>query len=339
MLEDVRRFGPIIFVFSGGDALKRPDLVELVRHGSDLGLRMAATPAATPLATTEKLRELRDAGLARIAVSLDGSSPEIHDEFRQVPGSFSEGLRVLRIARELGMSTQVNTVIARHDLHDLDALCDLMGEIGIVFWEVFFLVPMGRAKREDLPTAKELEAVFHRLYDLSRTAPFDIRATAAPHYQRVVIQRQREELGIVAGDTDDPLAVSPESGDGIGRARGVSDGDGFLFVSHVGEIFPSGFLPLKAGSVRSDSLVDVYRSHSLFRRLRDKSQIIGKCQRCEFLPICGGSRARAYWVTGNYMASDPYCSYVPPRPEGITVDPPRSTTLPVMSSRATNGDG
>jgi radical SAM protein len=332
LLDDVRRFGPIIFVFSGGDALKRPDLVELVRYGSDLGLRMAATPATTSLATTEKLAELRDAGLARVAVSLDGSCPEIHDEFRQVEGSFAHGLRILQTSRDLGISTQVNTVIARHNLHDLDALCDLMGELGIVFWEVFFLIPMGRAKRDDMASAKEFEAVFDRLYDLSRSAPFDIKATAAPHYQRVVIQRQREERGITPGDADDPLAVSPEAGDGIGRARGVNDGDGFLFVSHLGEIFPSGFLPLKAGNVRTDDLVDVYRRHPLFKRLRDRSQITGKCQRCEFLPICGGSRARAYWVTGNYMAAEPYCSYVPPRVEGVVREGgPPGVALPVLS--------
>jgi len=325
MLDDVRRFGPIIFVFSGGDALKRPDLPELVRYGSDLGLRMAATPATTPLATREKLAELRDAGLARIAVSLDGSCPEIHDEFRQVDGSFAHGLRILKAARELGMSTQVNTVIARHNVNDLDALCALMGELGIVFWEVFMLVPMGRANRNDMASAKEFEAVFHRLYDLSREAPFDIKATAAPHYQRVVIQRQREERGIQPGDAEDPLAVSPEAGDGIGRARGVNDGDGFLFISHLGDIMPSGFLPLPAGNVRGDDLVEVYRDHDLFRSLRDRSRITGTCARCEFLPICGGSRARSYWVTGDYLAAEPYCCYVPPK-EGRTGEDTRGWT-------------
>ena len=331
MLDDVRRFGPIIFVFSGGDALKRPDLVELVEYGSNLGLRMAATPATTPLATTEKLAELRDAGLARIAVSLDGSCPEIHDEFRQVDGSFAHGMRILETSRELGMSTQVNTVVSRHNLHDLDALCDLMGEVGIVFWEVFMLVPMGRADRNDVASAREFEAVFNRLYDLSRTAPFDIKATAAPHYQRVVIQRQREERGITPGDPNDPLAVSPEAGDGIGRARGVNDGDGFLFISHHGEIMPSGFLPLPAGNVRGDDLVEVYRENELFRALRDRSRIKGKCSHCDFLPICGGSRARSYWVTGDHLAAEPYCAYQPPR-EGRAGRVPTPVALPMAST-------
>src|SRR5690606_27827283 len=150
LLRDVRRFGRVIFVFSGGDALKRPDIVELVAYGHELGLRMAITPATTPLATREKLQQLKDAGLARLAVSLDGSHPGIHDEFRQVSGSFEHGLRILKTSQEIGLSTQVNTVVARHNLDDFDSLCSLMTELGIVFWEVFFLVPMGRAKPEDV---------------------------------------------------------------------------------------------------------------------------------------------------------------------------------------------
>ena len=180
LMDDVRRFGPLVFVFSGGDVLKRPDVVELVAHGADIGLRMAITPAATPLATPEMLRRLRDVGLRRVAVSLDGSCPELHDAFRQVEGSFDWGLRILRASQELGLSTQVNTVIGRHNLDDFDNLGALMSELGIVFWEVFFLVPVGRARPEDVPNADAFERVFHRMYELSRTVPFDIKATAAP---------------------------------------------------------------------------------------------------------------------------------------------------------------
>ncbi|HSM05093.1 MAG TPA: radical SAM protein, partial [Longimicrobiales bacterium] len=187
LLRSVREFGPIIFVFSGGDALKRPDIVELTRYGSELGLRMAITPAATPLCTTDRIEELQDAGMARLAISLDGSDAAVHDEFRQVDGSFAEGIRILETARDLGLSTQVNTVIARHNVDDLDPMATLLTELGIVFWEVFFLVPMGRARPEDVAGPEEFEAVFNTLYDLSRTAPFDIKATAAPHYSRLVL--------------------------------------------------------------------------------------------------------------------------------------------------------
>jgi AdoMet-dependent heme synthase len=313
LLEDVRRFGPIIFVFSGGDALKRPDIVELVAHGASLGLRMAITPATTPLATRERLQELKDAGLARLAISLDGSHAGIHDEFRQVGGSFDHGLRILRTSQEIGLTTQVNTVVAKHNLDDFDALCDLMTELGIVFWEVFFLVPMGRARPQDVASAAEFEAVFERLYELSKTAPFDIKATAAPQYSRVVLQQKVAERRN-GGDADndvltDGLAFSMS--DGIGRARNVNDGDGFMFVSHTGDIFPSGFLPVLAGNIRSDDLVATYRDAPVFRALRDRSRLKGKCSVCEYRPVCGGSRARAFAVTGDYLEAEPYCAHVP----------------------------
>jgi AdoMet-dependent heme synthase len=313
LLEDVRQFGPIIFVFSGGDALKRPDIVGLVAHGASLGLRMAITPATTPLATRERLQALKDAGLARLAISLDGSHAGIHDEFRQVGGSFEHGLRILRTSQEIGLTTQVNTVVAKHNLDDFDALCDLMTELGIVFWEVFFLVPMGRARPQDVASAAEFEAVFERLYELSKTAPFDIKATAAPQYSRVVLQQKVAERRN-GGDADndvltDGLAFSMS--DGIGRARNVNDGDGFMFVSHTGDIFPSGFLPVLAGNIRSDDLVATYRDAPVFRALRDRSRLKGKCSVCEYRPVCGGSRARAFAVTGDYLEAEPYCAHVP----------------------------
>jgi AdoMet-dependent heme synthase len=320
LLDDVRRFGRIIFVFSGGDALKRPDIVELVEYGAKLGLRMAITPGTTPLATREKLQQLKDAGLSRLAISLDGSNPGIHDDFRQVDGSFEHGLRILRTSREVGLSTQVNTVVARHNLDDFDNLCSLMTELGIVFWEVFFLVPMGRARPEDVASAEEFEEVFHRLYDLSKTAPFDIKATAAPQYSRVVLQRKKAERRqgerAEASDVLTDGAAHSDS-DGIGRARNVNDGDGFMFVSHTGDLFPSGFLPVRAGNIREDDLVEVYRNSEIFRRLRDRSGFKGKCGVCEYLAVCGGGRARAFAVTGDYLEAEPFCAYVPKRWESM----------------------
>jgi AdoMet-dependent heme synthase len=315
LLDDVRRFGRIIFVFSGGDALKRPDIVELVEYGAGLGLRMAITPATTPLATRDLLQQLKDAGLARLAVSLDGSNPGIHDEFRQVSGSFDHGIRILRTSQDIGLSTQVNTVVAKHNLDDFEALCALMTELGIVFWEVFFLVPMGRARPQDVASADEFEAVFQRLFELSKSAPFDIKATAAPQYSRLVLQQKVAERRNGDGADTDVLTagVRFSLSDGIGRARNVNDGDGFMFVSHTGDIFPSGFLPVLAGNIRRDDLTDVYRNAPVFRQLRDRDQLKGKCHVCEYRPVCGGSRARAYAVTGDYLEAEPYCAHVPVR--------------------------
>jgi AdoMet-dependent heme synthase len=315
LLEDVRRFGPIIFVFSGGDAMKRPDIVELIAHGTSLGLRMAITPATTPLTTRELMQEMRDAGLSRLAISLDGSHPGIHDEFRQVSGSFEHGLRILQTSQQLGISTQVNTVVAKHNLDDFENLIALMTEVGIVFWEVFFLIPMGRAKPEDVASAEQFEAVFNRLYELSKTAPFDIKATAAPQYSRVVLQKKVAERR-AGGELDNDVltdGVAFSLTDGIGRARGVNDGDGFMFVSHTGEMFTSGFLPISAGNIREQDLVDTYRNAPLFRQLRDRSNLKGKCNVCEYRPVCGGSRARAYAVTGDHLEAEPFCAHVPVR--------------------------
>jgi AdoMet-dependent heme synthase len=316
MLRRVRDFGRVVFVLSGGDCLKRPDVYELIKYGFDLGLRMAVTPATTPLATPEAIAKLKDAGIARLAVSLDGSTPAIHDAFRRVDGSFDWGVRILEECRRIGLSTQVNTVIARHNVDDFANLAALMGRLGIVFWEVFFLVPTGRAKRGDVATAHEYERVFEKMYELSKHAPFDVKATAAPQYSRVILQHQVAERR--AGErtaSPDTLTggVMFSLSDGIGRARNVNDGDGFMFISHIGEIMPSGFLPIAAGNVRTDDLVAVYRNAPLFRELRDRSRLKGKCGVCEFLNVCGGSRARAYGMTGDYLESDPFCAYVSPR--------------------------
>ncbi|MBI4543957.1 MAG: TIGR04053 family radical SAM/SPASM domain-containing protein [Gemmatimonadetes bacterium] len=342
LLEEVRRFGPIIFVFSGGDALKRPDMVELVSHATGLGLRVAMTPAATPLASRDLLTSLKAAGLARLAVSLDGSRPAIHDAFRRVPGSFDEALRVLREAREVGLSTQVNTVVGRHNVEDFEALSALMRRLGIVFWEVFFLVPTGRARGEDLPSAAEFEAVFHKMYDLAREVPFDIKATAAPQYSRVVLQRRVEERRLGYGCAR-PSALAKQgpvsAGDGIGRARGVNDGDGFLFVSHTGEIYPSGFLPVRAGNVRTDDLVEVYRGSALFCELRDRSRLKGKCGVCEFRNVCGGSRARAYAMTGDWLAAEPLCAYQPRRRRRVGRARPQPAPQPPAARRSTGAGG
>jgi len=314
LLDEIRRFGRPLVVLTGGDPLKRPDTLEIIEYGAGLGLRIGLTPSGTPLMTREILRQLKDAGLARLAVSLDGSRPEIHDAFRGVAGSYDWTLRMLHAARELGLSTQVNTTVSRYNLNDFGDLAALMTGLGIALWSVFFLVPTGRARPEDVASAEEFERVFHAMYDLSRTAPFDIKSTAAPQYRRVILQRQVEERR--AGRRHSPptpltAGVGFSLADGVGRAKGVNDGDGFVFISHTGEIYPSGFLPVSAGNVRTDSIVDVYRDAPLFRELRDRSLLKGKCGVCEYREICGGSRARAYALMGDWLEAEPYCVHVP----------------------------
>ena len=316
LMDDVRRFGRPLFVLTGGDPLKRPDVVDLVRYGASIGLRMAMTPSGTPLMTEDVLVQLKEAGLSRLAVSLDGSTAAIHDAFRGVRGSWEWTIRMLHAAKRIGLSTQVNTTVSRYNLDDFTALCGLMTRLGISLWSVFFLVPTGRASPRDVACADEFEAVFHLMYDLSKTAPFDIKSTAAPQYRRVILQRQvAERRAGKRSERPEPLTagVGFSLADGVGRAKGVNDGDGFLFISHVGAIYPSGFLPIAAGNVRKDDVVEVYRHSPLFVALRDRSRLKGKCGVCEYRDVCGGSRARAYAVTGDYLEAEPYCAHVPAR--------------------------
>ena len=312
LIDEVAALGAPVFVLTGGDPLKRPDIFELVEYASTHGVRISLTPSATPLLTQEAIRRLKQCGLARLAVSLDGPTAEIHDAFRRVPGSFQWTLNAVRWAREIGLPVQINTTITRHNLQDLDATIALLEQLDIVLWSVFFLVPTGRGSAIDLLSAEEFEQVFEKLHQTSGRVKFDIKSTEAQHYRRFLLQRRTEEKRKVSGQRLPPMAGTGTA-DGIGRApRGINDGKGFVFISHLGEVFPSGFLPVSAGNVRRQSLKELYRHSPLFVSLRDSKNLKGKCGICEFREVCGGSRARAYALTGDVFAEEP-CSTWEPR--------------------------
>ncbi len=310
LLDEVRRFGSPLMVLTGGDPMRRPDIFRIVEYGTRIGLRMTATPSATSEMTAQKVRALKEAGLARLAVSLDGSTAAIHDAFRRVEGSFGWTLDIVRWAGEAGLPVQINTTMMRHNRDDFDSLARLMRRLDIVLWSVFFLVPVGRGQREDELSGPECEGLFNKMADLARTAPFGIKSTEAPNYRRVVLQRGRRPDGArVVRDVANPSGDPP---DGIRRpAIGVNDGKGFVFVSYTGQIHPSGFLPIPAGNVRRDRLTEIYRYSPLFRSLREPSAFKGKCGVCEYRNVCGGSRSRAYAYTGDPLGSDPSCVHVP----------------------------
>jgi radical SAM protein len=307
LIDQIAAWKVPVFVLTGGDPIKRPDLFELIAYAQSAGVRVSLTPSATPLLTREVVHRLKEAGLARLAVSMDGASAETHDAFRVLSGSFARTLDAVRWANEVGLPVQINTTFSRRNIGEIDAIVSLMEQLRITLWSVFFLVPTGRGKLNDLLSADEFEQVFSKLYELSKSAPFDIKTTEAQHYRRFVLQRKADERR--AGTPQVQVKVSA---DAIGRApRGLNDGKGFVFISHRGEVFPSGFLPLSAGSIRERSLESIYRESSLFRALRDTSKLEGKCGACEFKEICGGSRARAYALTGNPHGEEPCCSYIP----------------------------
>jgi radical SAM protein len=290
-----------ILVLTGGDPLMRRDLFEIVRHATRRGLRVALTPTATALVTRSRMAHAREAGVRRVALSLDASDPRLHDRFRGFRGSFGRTMTGLANAAAEDLPVQINTTVCRQNAGQLEALAEKLASWGIVQWSVFFLVPTGRGTGLEMLDPAGHERVLGWLHELSREAPYDIKATAAPQYRRIAMQRG----GALPG-------AGYHFGDGLARpARGVNDGRGFMFVSHRGEVMPSGFLPLSAGSVRGEDPVSIYRDAPLFRSLRDTASLRGRCGRCEFREVCGGSRARAYAVTGDLFAEDPSCPYVP----------------------------
>ena len=309
LLDEIRSFGEPLMVFTGGDPLKRPDLYDLIRYSVSLGLRTNVTPSATPLLTADAIENFKEAGISRLAISLDGPDAATHDDFRGIPGTFDRALFALRHARDIGLDTQLQTTVTRRNMARLPELAEIAREVRTRMWSLFFLIVTGRALEGDDLDAAEYEQVFGFMYELSKTAPFGIKTTEAMHYRRYVAQRIKAEHG----------ATENENAKGVAwRTAGVSDGKGFVFVSHTGEIFPSGFLPITGGNVLRDSLVDVYQNSALFRTLRDTTQRGGKCGVCEYQKICGGSRSRAYACTGDFLAEDPRCTYQPHLADAVT---------------------
>ena len=302
LLDDLARFpSPPLVVLTGGDPLKRPDLFQIISHGVQRGLAVAITPSATPLLTRQVVRHFARLGVHRLAVSLDGADAATHDAFRGWLGSFDRTLAVMGWAREAGLPLQVNTTVVKDNLLQLDRMAELLSQEQIVLWSVFFLVPTGRGEGLGGLSAQECELAFEKLYLASQLYGYAVKTTEAPHYRRWVLQR-RKRLGAKDHPEVNPWQLLP-----------TNDGRGTLFVSHTGRIYPSGFLPVECGRFPQQSVVQVYQRHPTFLLLRDTDRLEGKCGACEYRTICGGSRARAYAATGNLMAEEPCCNYVPLR--------------------------
>jgi radical SAM protein len=327
LVHDIKAFGAPypLFILTGGDPVKRPDIFDIIAYARGEGLRVAMTPSATPLITQDAVRRFADVGLVRLALSLDGKDAATHDGFRGVVGSFRRTLQILDWCREAGLETQIHTTVTRHVLDDLAAIAELIAERGIKLWALFLLIAVGRAARPEVRrlnlNAVQVEALFDWLYDLSKVAPFDVTPREGYHYRRVLLQRKAAELGVTIEKlladaasknwTPTDLAAPPQAARIVRAPLGVNDGKGIVFISHTGDVQPSGFLNLVGGNIRSESLANIYRKSPVFVRVRDFAQIKGKCGACEFRSICGGSRARAFALTGDPMRSDPFCTYQP----------------------------
>lgn len=308
LLRQIAAFGPHPrsgrlphLIITGGDPLNRPDLFELIAYGRSLEIPISVTPAGTPRLTEAMIHRFQEAGVLSLGLSLDGSTAAIHDAFRGEPGSFQWTVGAARAAHASGLPVQVNTMVTGETLADIPAIYEVVRHLGLDRWALFFLIATGRGQGLAPVTPAESERFLNWLWRLVPQAPFPIKTTEAHHYRRIATVKLQKR-----GLSQAQILQQP-----VGRGFGIRDGNGIAFVSHTGAVYPSGFLPRAAGNVRQQSLVDIYRDHPLFRALRDPDELQGKCGRCEYRALCGGSRARAFAATGNPLAADPLCPYQP----------------------------
>lgn len=333
MIDDIASFARPILVLSGGEPLFRPDILKIARYAADRELIVALATNGT-LIDRALAQDIKRAGIRRVSVSLDGADATTHDLFRGA-GAFNRAIEGLRHLRASGASVQINTTIARHNLHQLDQTLALAKALGAVALHLFLLVPVGCGEEiadDQMINGVEYEAVLNWMYDREmeggavgfdhergESAKIELKATCAPHYFRVMRQRQAAERrqGIVR---ERPASASRQQHAG-GHAgahpsmnsmtRGCLAGTGVCFISHRGEVFPCGYLPLAAGNIRRQPFRDIWESSALFQELRQPDRLQGKCGLCEFKQVCGGCRARAYGMTREYLGEEPFCIYEP----------------------------
>jgi AdoMet-dependent heme synthase len=302
-LRQIPEFGQPLpqLILTGGDPLRRKNLFALIDEAHRLRIGISITPAATPALTREALLELKAHGIQGVGLSLDGSTAVRHDSIRSVPGTFDRTLQAMRWAAELALPLQVNTLVSAETAQDLPALFELLTGFTLARWSLFFLISVGRGRILEPLTSDQSEELMGWIYEISKSAPFVVATTEAPSYRRVALQRMRAE-----GLSGEEIKRSTAS-----RSFGIRDGNGIVFVSSAGDISPAGFLPQVAGNVRFDRLFEIYRRAPLFRQLHDPKSFKGRCGVCEYHALCGGSRSRAYQITGDSLASDPLCLYTP----------------------------
>jgi len=320
LIDQVAGFGrpyPIL-VLTGGDCLLRPDLFELVEYANGLGVPVALSPSVTPQLTLEKIDLMVTSGVKAVSISLDGAVPATHDGVRGIPGHFEDTIKAISALSAAGLTVQVNTTVMRANVDELADIADLISRAGAHIWEVFFLVQVGRGVATDAVSPQEHEEICHFLYDASQHG-FIVRTVEAPFFRRVVARRGAGDP-VPTSSLYQTLAARLETlmGPATGRPRAQTastrDGKGILFVAHDGEINPAGFLPLPLGNVRDEAIATIYRDDPLLRKIRN-AEFTGRCGRCEYADLCGGSRARAYAAFGDPLAEDPACPYEPAESE------------------------
>ena len=308
-IDQIVTLNPDELIITGGDPLERPDLYQLIDYARRRGLRPALTLSPTPALTGATVGKLKQHGLARLILSLDSPTPEQHDAARGISGQFGSTLLAIRWARTAELPVEINSLLIRSNVGGLSTIAELLTDVDVYRWNVYFHVPVGRSKDIDTLSAEETEAVFEKLFELSAKMAFPIRTFEAPHYRRFVLQKAvTERQRSISSYFDAGAAGLPIGED---SSRGAVAVNNFLYITHTGEVTVSPFLPLTAGNVRYQPLSTVFRYGELFVSVRDEVNLKGKCGRCEFRTVCGGSRARAFAMDGDLFAADPLCAYEP----------------------------
>lgn len=296
-LEEIAAEATPHVIFTGGDPLKRSDFFDIVEHALALGLPCSVSPSVTPLLTKAVITRLAAMRVAAMSLSLDGSTASRHDALRGIVGTYTRTLNLARMIADTPISLQVNTLVTRATVADLPDIHRVVQQTGADRWSLFFLIATGRGTALEPISSSRAEAALNWALDRAGNRKPIVTTTEAPHYRRIALTRRK------AGGTH--AHSSPV------RGSGIRDGNGVMFISHIGEVQPSGFLPLAAGNARADNVLRVYRESSLFQELRQPNHFRGRCGRCEFRHVCGGSRARAYAATGDPLESDPLCAHIP----------------------------
>lgn len=303
MIDDIAAVAKPILVLSGGEPLVRPDIFEIAQYADSAGLKVALATNGTPV-DNNVARRAKESGVQRVSVSLDGKDAPTHDSFRRLNGAFDAALRGIEAFKTAGLPFQINTSVANHNKEQLPEILELAVRLGASAFHLFLLVPVGcglEISEEQQISPAEYEEILNWFYDASRTAGISLKATCAPHYYRILRQRAAKDGVRVTTETHGMDAVT----------KGCLAGTGVCFVSHRGEVYPCGYLPVSAGNVRNMPFESIWRDAEVFRVLRDDSCLEGKCGPCEFKRVCGGCRARAYGETGNYLTEEPFCVYQP----------------------------
>jgi radical SAM protein with 4Fe4S-binding SPASM domain len=318
LIDQIRETGQPVFVLSGGEPLFRPDIFEIARYATDAGLPVALATNGT-LIDDAVAQKIKDSGIKRVSISFDGADAATHDIFRGLAGSFDAAIRGFKALRQVGLPVQINTTVANHNKVQMEAMLQLAKDLDAVGLHLFLLVPVGcgvEIAEEQMINATEYEHVLNWLYDTERSEPdMQLKATCAPHYFRVMHTRRagerRQGIERELPASHDRQVNGHPHGQMHAATKGCLAGTGISFVSHRGEIFPCGYLPIEAGNVRQQSFVDIWQDSPLFAEMRNPDLLEGKCGACQFKSLCSGCRARAYGVTGNYMAEEPFCAYQP----------------------------